>query len=103
MNAKGVDLVESLLVEVPRPPQPAGRCFRYWVSFAEFEPAMIRERVNSGLARAKGEGKRLGRPPISLEQASAAKAGGQGTRAIARGLGFGVLRCIEWCPRSCRP
>ena len=29
--------------------------------FAEFERAMIRERVNAGLARAKAEGKALGR------------------------------------------
>jgi DNA invertase Pin-like site-specific DNA recombinase len=29
--------------------------------FAEFERAMIRERVLAGLARARGEGKRLGR------------------------------------------
>src|SRR5262245_2686055 len=33
--------------------------------FAEFERAMIAERVRAGLARAKGEGKRLGRPPVA--------------------------------------
>jgi DNA invertase Pin-like site-specific DNA recombinase len=33
--------------------------------FAEFERAMIQERVRAGLARARGEGKRLGRPPIA--------------------------------------
>ena len=33
--------------------------------FAEFERAMIQERVRGGLARAKSEGKRLGRPPIA--------------------------------------
>src|SRR5438270_8156964 len=32
--------------------------------FAEYERAMIRERVNAGLARAKAEGKRLGRPRV---------------------------------------
>ena len=31
--------------------------------FAEFERAMIQERVRAGLARARDEGKRLGRPP----------------------------------------
>ena len=35
--------------------------------FAEFERAIIQERVHAGLARAKSEGKRLGRPPISPE------------------------------------
>jgi DNA invertase Pin-like site-specific DNA recombinase len=33
--------------------------------FAEFERAMIQERVRAGLARARSEGKRLGRPPIA--------------------------------------
>ena len=33
--------------------------------FAEFERAMIQERVRAGLERAKSEGKRLGRPPLS--------------------------------------
>jgi DNA invertase Pin-like site-specific DNA recombinase len=32
--------------------------------FAEFERAMIQERVRAGLARAKAEGKRLGRPTL---------------------------------------
>jgi hypothetical protein len=32
--------------------------------FAEFERAMIRERVNAGLAQARGQGKRLGRPLV---------------------------------------
>jgi DNA invertase Pin-like site-specific DNA recombinase len=34
--------------------------------FAEFEGAMIQERVRAGLER--GEGKRLGRPPIAPER-----------------------------------
>jgi DNA invertase Pin-like site-specific DNA recombinase len=32
--------------------------------FAEFERSMVQERVRAGLARARSEGKRLGRPPI---------------------------------------
>ena len=36
--------------------------------FAEFERAIIQERVRAGLARAKSEGKRLGRPPIPAEK-----------------------------------
>jgi DNA invertase Pin-like site-specific DNA recombinase len=42
---------------------PAGKAlFQMMGVFAEFERAMIRERVNAGLARAKAEGKTLGRP-----------------------------------------
>jgi hypothetical protein len=45
---------------------PAGKAmFQMMGLFAEFERAMIAERVRAGLARARGEGKRLGRPPIA--------------------------------------
>src|SRR6185503_17399371 len=50
---------------------PAGKAmFQMMGVFAEFERAMIQERVRAGLARARSEGKRLGRPPIAsaLEQ-----------------------------------
>jgi DNA invertase Pin-like site-specific DNA recombinase len=40
---------------------PAGKAmFQMLGVFAEFERAMIQERVSAGLARAKSEGKRLG-------------------------------------------
>ena len=42
---------------------PAGKAmFQMMGVFAEFERAMIQERVRAGLARAKDEGKTLGRP-----------------------------------------
>src|SRR5262249_9181711 len=44
---------------------PAGKAmFQMMGVFAEFERAMIQERVRAGLARAKAEGKKLGRPRI---------------------------------------
>jgi DNA invertase Pin-like site-specific DNA recombinase len=47
---------------------PAGKAmFQMMGVFAEFERAMIQERVRAGLARAKQEGKRLGRPKIDPE------------------------------------
>jgi DNA invertase Pin-like site-specific DNA recombinase len=47
---------------------PAGKAmFQMMGVFAEFERAMIQERVRAGLARAKSEGKKLGRPPIASE------------------------------------
>jgi DNA invertase Pin-like site-specific DNA recombinase len=52
---------------------PAGKAmFQMLGVFAEFERAMIAERVRAGLARARSEGKRLGRPRIapSWKQAS---------------------------------
>ena len=44
---------------------PGGKAlFQMMGVFAEFERAMIQERVHAGLARARKEGKRLGRPKV---------------------------------------
>jgi DNA invertase Pin-like site-specific DNA recombinase len=54
---------------------------------------MIRERVNAGLARARANGKRLGRPTIgeAVEaETRAALASGHGMRKIARELKVGT-------------
>lgn len=66
---------------------PAGKAmFQMMGVFAEFERAMIRDRVNSGLARAKAEGKTLGRPKLatSTEQAiREALSRGESVRRVA--------------------
>jgi len=76
----------------------AGRMMMQMVgAFAEFERAMIRERVLAGLARAKEQGTRLGRRRI--EDADAAKAvairaapgSGKGIRRIAFKVGVGTV------------
>jgi DNA invertase Pin-like site-specific DNA recombinase len=55
--------------------------------FAEFERAMIRERVKAGLERARAQGKTLGRPTISTATDAAIrkalKKGDVGIRKIA--------------------
>jgi len=60
--------------------------------FAEFERAMIQERVRAGLARAKDEGKTLGRPRIDAATETtirkALEKGDKGMRKIA--VQFGV-------------
>ncbi len=67
LHAKGVDLY--LHQQGIDTTTPAGRAmFQMMGVFAEFERAMIQERVKTGLARAKSDGTRLGRPPLSLEQ-----------------------------------
>jgi DNA invertase Pin-like site-specific DNA recombinase len=69
--------------------------------FAEFERSMIRDRVNAGLARAKAEGKQLGRRRIAekVEQAIRAdvEAGGVGIQKLARkhGVGVGTVQRIK--------
>src|SRR5262245_40615057 len=54
---------------------PAGKAlFQMMGVFAEFERSMIQERVRAGLARARSEGKRLGRPPIAPKLEAAIRA-----------------------------
>jgi DNA invertase Pin-like site-specific DNA recombinase len=92
LRAKGVDLY--LHQQGVDTATPAGKAlFQMLGVFAEFERAMIVERVHSGLRRAKAQGKRLGRPRVSREveqriQRELTK--GTGIRAVARKLGVGV-------------
>lgn len=61
--------------------------------FAELERGMIRERVNAGLARARAEGKQLGRPKVGklVEDAIRARLGtGEGMLKVAKTLGVGT-------------
>ena len=61
--------------------------------FAEFERSMIVERVNAGLARARAQGKTLGRPRVTAsteDQIRQLRAEGVGMNRVARQLGIGV-------------
>ena len=73
---------------------PAGKAMLAMCGvFAEFERAMIVERVNAGLARARAQGKKLGRPKVSAEveqQIRNRRAAGMGMQKVARELGIGV-------------
>ena len=73
---------------------PAGKAmFQMLDVVAEFERAMIRERVNSGLARARAQGKRLGRRPIDQKtegRIRAVLATGKGIISTAKEVGVGV-------------
>jgi DNA invertase Pin-like site-specific DNA recombinase len=73
---------------------PAGKAmFQMMGVFAEFERAMIQERVKAGLKRAVAQGKKLGRPKVNkdVEKVVLAKrAEGTGKRKIAKQLGIGV-------------
>lgn len=81
---------------------PAGKMlFQVMGVFAEFERAMIRDRVNAGLARAKAQGKQLGRRKIAakVERAIRAdlQAGGAGIQKLAKqhGVGVGTVQRIK--------
>jgi len=92
IHAKGVDLyLHQQGIDTTTPTGKA--MFQMCGVFAEFERAMIQERVKSGLARAKAQGKTLGRPKVKgkVEAAVlAARAYGTGKRKIAKQLGIGV-------------
>lgn len=92
VHAKGIDLY--LHQQGIDTTTPAGKAmFQMCGVFAEFERAMIQERVKAGLARAVARGKRLGRPPVSKaveDRVLAARKTGMGIRKIASKLGVGV-------------
>jgi DNA invertase Pin-like site-specific DNA recombinase len=92
LQAKRVDLY--LHQQALDTTTPAGRMlFQMLGVFAEFERAMIVERVNAGLARARAKGKTLGRPrtaPAIEARIRRLAARGMGKLKIARTLGVGV-------------
>ena len=72
---------------------PSGRLmFQIIGAMAEFERALIQERVRAGLRNAKQRGRKLGRPPVVVDRARivALRASGASWRTISRQLGVGV-------------
>ena len=92
IHAKGVDLY--LHQQGLDTTTPAGKAmFQMCGVFAEFERAMIQERVKAGLSRARAQGKTLGRPKVSAKverEVRDLRATGKGIKAVARELGIGV-------------
>jgi len=72
---------------------PNGRLvFGIFASIAEFERELIRERVRSGLALARAQGKRIGRPRVAVDASRVAelRAQGRSWAEIAREMGVGL-------------
>jgi DNA invertase Pin-like site-specific DNA recombinase len=66
---------------------PSGRLQLHLLgAFAEFERSRIQERVRSGLARARRQGKRLGRPPRRITASELERVTRLSTRDAAREL-----------------
>ena len=78
---------------------PAGRAmFGMLGVFAEFERAMIRDRVLAGLDRTRAKGTRLGRPPMDTAKVEAIRAllnAGTGIRETARRTGAGTATVMR--------
>ena len=92
LHAKGVDLY--LHQQGIDTTTPGGKAlFQLMGVFAEFERAIMQERIAAGLDRARAQGKRLGRPPTTDSVKHAIlrqRARGLSMRAIAEELGIGL-------------
>lgn len=92
LHARGADLY--LHQQALDTTTPSGKAmFGMMAVFAEFERAMIVERVNAGLARAKAQGKKLGRPTHGSDieaKVRELRAEGMGVVKVAKTLGIGV-------------
>jgi len=89
---------------------PSGRLmFQIVGAMAEFERALIQERVRAGLAHARAKGKRLGRPRaiVSESRILDLRSAGLSWRAIAKELKLGtgtVHRAAQKCSKKpCSP
>jgi len=92
LKAKGIDLY--LHQQGLDTATPAGRAlFQMLGVFAEFERAIIIERVHAGLRRAKAQGVRLGRPrtPVDIGRVVSMRAEGKSVRAVAKALGIAPM------------
>lgn len=92
LHALGIDLY--LHQQALDTSTPSGRAmFNMCGVFAEFERAMIQERVKSGLSRARAKGKQLGRKPHGEDVEAEIKklrAEGMGKVKIGKTLGIGT-------------
>jgi DNA invertase Pin-like site-specific DNA recombinase len=90
LEARGVDLyLDQQAIDTTT---PSGKLmFQVTGAFAEFERAMIRQRIHAGLRRAVANGKTLGRPlndPKAVERARQALGHGIGINKVARQVGL---------------
>jgi DNA invertase Pin-like site-specific DNA recombinase len=100
LEATGVDLyLDQQNIDTTT---PAGKLlFSVTGAFAEFERSMIRLRVNAGLARARAQGKRLGRPRLAaVTEQSIRAALAEGTKGMLKiaaehGVGSGTVQRIK--------
>ena len=85
---------------------PAGKLQMHILgAIAEFERERIRERVLAGLQRAKGQGKRLGRPrrEIPVQAVQIAQAGNLTVREAAARLGVSRATAHRWLSQKSLP
>ena len=80
---------------------PAGKLqMHILAAIAEFERARIAERVMAGLARAKKQGKKLGRPEKRVSESILAPVWGLSIRDAAKHLGVSRSTAHRWLSRG---
>ncbi len=80
---------------------PAGRLqLHILAALSEFERARIAERVLAGLARARRQGKRLGRPYAEVPLARLTAVEGLPLKAAAKQLGISLATLKRWRRRA---
>ncbi len=100
-EALGVGFVS--LTEAVDTSTPAGRMlFHMLAAVAEFERELIRERVAAGLAHAKAQGRRVGRPRLALDDDELLRLHGAGlsVREIASTITAGDGKALRHPSRS---
>jgi len=87
-NALGVDFI-SITEAVDTSTAVGKMVFTIFAAIGEFERALIQERVLAGIARARKEGKKLGRPKVQVDRETVLQMlnAGHSKRHIARTLG----------------
>jgi DNA invertase Pin-like site-specific DNA recombinase len=83
-----VSLSDNLDLSTPSGPL----MFQIIGAMAEFERALIQERVRAGIRNARAKGTRIGRPPKTVDAATVAKLRSEGVswRVISTKLGVGL-------------
>lgn len=80
---------------------PAGKLqFHVLAALAEFERSRIVERVRSGIARARAQGTRFGRPEKAIPEAMLAPVRGLSVRHAAKRLGVSPATAHRWLSRK---
>ena len=101
MNAPGGSQFGGVFVEGFDATMPAGKLSMHILgAIAEFERARIAERVKAGLARAKANGRRLGRPRLVVGESVQASVRGLSVRQAAEKLGVSAATAHRWLAKS---
>jgi DNA invertase Pin-like site-specific DNA recombinase len=102
LQALGVAFVS--LAEAIDATTPAGRLQLHVLgAIAEFERARIAERVTAGLARARRQGRKLGRPERIVPDAILAPVRGLPVREAAKRLGVSPATAHRWLSQKTLP